>query len=349
MLARLSCFVRWLALAFLALFLACSFPITNYLLAHPSSNLVTSKHPIVVDVAVLSFTQITQLLELYPLRMHPSDERARQSFIYLNILTPDCYNHIDKLPATRLRSRDAAHRRRTNRSPVFTPIVSYHSTLIASPEQISHATQYFQQQASVITTYHQTDGASSTTNPSVTNLSAAPAAQEQGVNTTAESALLSTAAITTSHILLSRGVKDDPSLPSSLSTSPTQQEGRGYNSEDIAVTSIWESNNKRVMTFLGPNGGSGLMSKDTTHPSADERSGRRYGERRASDKIWDGEGELPAEFQTMRDPKRDGRSEESSRKANEWLGLTSRTKSGTLIPDFAAEKELYDKFWMNRR
>ena len=71
------------------------------------------------------------------------------------------------------------------------------------------------------------------------------------------------------------------------------------------------------------------MRKDTRHPSADASSASRIGGRRGSDKIWDGEGELPLEFQTRRDPKRDGRSEEASRKASEWLGLTPRTKSGT--------------------
>lgn len=223
------------------------------------------------------------------------------------------------------------------------PIVSYHSTLIASPEQTSHALQYFQQQASLITTYSKSDGASATAGPTLTNLSAAPREEREG--TQAEPALLSTAAITTSHILLSRGVKDDPSLPSSLSTSPTQQEGRGYNSEDIAVTSIWASNNKRIMTFGGAKGG--LLRKGTRHPSTDGRSGGRMGEGSGSDRIWDDEEELPVEFQTRREFKRDGRSEESSRKANEWLGLTPRTKSGTFISDFAAEKELYDKFWMS--
>ncbi len=66
---------------------------------------------------------------------------------------------------------------------------------------------------------------------------------------------------TTSHILLSRGVKDDPSLPPSSHTSPTiaagtetddqrsDSQGRKFEAVDFAVTTVWDNTGNKVMTF----------------------------------------------------------------------------------------------------
>lgn len=249
--------------------------------------------------------------------MHPIDAREPQSFTYLNILTPDCYNHIYTLRTTRASSRDALHRRRTNRSPVFMPIISYHSTLFASPDDILDATQYFNSRASFITTYSQSDEASITATPVLTDVTAPTVSYEL---ITAEPASEQIAVITTSHILLSRGVRDDPSLPTSSCNSPTQgkqEEDTPHNLLDFAVTTVWESTGKKVMTF----GGAGA-------------TGVRKSTRSAGDELKGGAGQ-------SRNPNR--RSEEATRKASEWLGLVPKSKNGMSAPNFEAEKGLYER------
>lgn len=200
------------------------------------------------------------------------------------------------------------------------PIVSCHSTPIASPEDVSHATSYFDSQASFATTHSQLDGAAITAEPLLTGITAPTVSYEP---ITAEPASYKTAVITTSHILLSRGVKDDPSLPNSSCTSPAQrqqEEDAPDNLLDFAVTTVWETTGKKLMTF----GVAGAMrvTKETGsggdgHGSCDD--GANMSLHRSS--------------------------QESSRKASEWLGLVPKTTDRMSTLDLDAEKKLYGKWW----